>query len=109
MNLDKELYEWIQVMSERKASDLILTQGQPAIIRVSGDLQAVGEKILQSEDVKRMARSILTPGDFQKFETELEADASFGIPEIGRFRVNVFHQQAAAGIDRKSTRLNSSH
>ena len=98
MKLDTQLREWIDVMLERKASDLILTEGQPPLVRVVGDLFPLGEKKLTTEEVKHFAYGILTEEQQKRFERLLEADAAFGLEHIARFRVNVFWQRGAMGM-----------
>jgi len=98
-SVDQELQKWIDLMLEKNASDLILTASQPPILRVVGDLYPVeGEEILSSEEVRRFAYSLLSDQQQRNFERSLEIDASFGLKDIARFRVNVFQQQGAVGV-----------
>ncbi len=98
-SISPELRPLIDLMLEKKASDLILTQGQPPILRIVGDLVPVeGKKRLTSEEAKRFAYSLLTPEQQKTFEQTLEMDSSFGIEGIARFRVNVFRQRDAVGV-----------
>ena len=93
-----ELRGLIDIMLKKNASDLILTEGQPPVIRVVGDLFPVEGKKFTSEDVKRHAYSILTPEQQRTFEETREMDSSFGLEQTARFRVNVFQQQGAMGM-----------
>ena len=98
MSMHAELRPLIDLMLEKNASDLILTQGQPPILRVVGDLYPVdGRKALRSEDVRAMAFSLLSPTQQKTFDETQEMDSSFGIEGRARFRVNVFQQQGAIG------------
>lgn len=96
--MQHELRALIDIMIERRASDLILTEGQPPLIRVVGDLYPIGQEKLVSESVRELAYSILTEDQQKKFETNLEVDSSFGIEQTARFRVNVFYQQGAVAV-----------
>ncbi len=98
MAIGADLRSLIDVMLKKNASDLILTQGQPPIIRVVGDLFPIEGKTLTSDEVKRHAYSLLTPEQQKTFEQTREMDASFGIEQIARFRINVFQQQGAVGM-----------
>ena len=98
MPIPDELRTLIDLMLRKQASDLILTEGQPPILRVVGDLQPVEGKPYASEDVRRLAYSLLTPEQQQTFERTLEGDSSFGWEQTARFRVNVFQQQGAVGL-----------
>ncbi len=99
MALNGELRQWIDLVIQRNASDLILTQGQPPTLRVVGDLHPIdGARKLTSDEVRRFAYSLLTEEQQKTFERTREMDSSFGIEEIARFRVNVFKQQGATGV-----------
>ena len=93
-----ELRQWIDIMLERNASDLILTENQPPILRLVGELEPLGQKTLSAEEVKRHAYSLLTPEQQKTFEQTLEMDSSFGLEGRARFRVNVFQQRGAVGV-----------
>ena len=93
-----QLQNLINIVIEKKASDLILTEGQPPLIRVTGDLYPVGEEIMTSDRVKECAYQLLSDDQKKRFEEINEADSSFGIKDIARFRVNVFRQQGAVGM-----------
>jgi twitching motility protein PilT len=94
-----ELRGLIDLMLKRNASDLILTEGQPPIIRIVGDLFPVeGHKPLTADDTKRMGYTLLSPEQQKTFEATQEMDASFGIEGTARFRVNVFQQRGSVGV-----------
>ena len=98
MPMHPELRQLIDVMLKKNASDLILTQGQPPIIRVVGDLFPLEGKPLTSEEVQRFAYGLLSEEQQKTFERTHEMDSGFGIENIARFRVNVFRQQGAVGL-----------
>ncbi|OGX13084.1 MAG: hypothetical protein A2Z92_03290, partial [Omnitrophica WOR_2 bacterium GWA2_63_20] len=98
MALSGELKGWIDIVIARNASDLILTEHQPPIIRVVGDLVPLEGPKLTAADVRRYAGQVLSEEQQKTFERALEMDASFGIQDIARFRVNVFQQQGAPGV-----------
>lgn len=98
MALGGELRKWIDLVIARNASDLILTEHQPPIIRVVGDLVPLDGPKLTAADVRRYAYQVLSEEQQKTFEQTLEMDASFGIEDIARFRVNVFQQQGAPGV-----------
>jgi twitching motility protein PilT len=87
-----DLRELLQLVVEKKASDLHLTEGEPPILRIDGALVAIEAPRLTGDDMKRMIYSVLTDKQKVKFEEEFELDFSLYLPNISRFRVNV-HQQ----------------
>jgi twitching motility protein PilT len=90
MNVD--LRELLQLVVERNASDLHLTDGEPPVLRVDGELVPTDAPRLTGDDTKRMIYGVLTDKQKVQFEEEMELDFSLYIPNISRFRVNV-HQQ----------------
>ncbi len=92
------LYQLLQKMIEKGASDLHLTTGTAPQIRVNGHLQALdGHPQLAPADTKALIYSILTDAQKHRFEEESELDFSFGLKGLSRFRGNVFLQRGAVG------------
>lgn len=96
--MESRLQEWVGAVIQRNASDLILTEGQPPIVRVVGELTPLEGPRLRSDDIRRMAYSLLSPEQQQAFERDGEMDTAFGLEQTARFRVNVFFQQGAVGL-----------
>ena len=97
MAIDSALRSLIDVMLKRNASDLILTEGQPPIIRVVGDLFPLEGKPLTAEEARRFAYTLMTEEQQKTFERTLEMDTSFGLEGQARFRVNIFQQRGSVG------------
>jgi twitching motility protein PilT len=85
-------------MVELGASDLHLSAGLPPSIRVDGVIgpMASHEPLTPSE-TRRLVYGILSERQREKFEEELELDTSHSVPNVGRFRVNVFVQRDSVG------------
>jgi twitching motility protein PilT len=89
----------LKIAVERKASDLHLKVGSHPVIRVDGDLIALGElKRLMQEDTIAMAFSMMNARQKQRFKEEFELDIAYSVPGLGRFRCNVFQQRGAVGL-----------
>ena len=98
MTLHDELRPLIDRMLAQNASDLILTKGQPPVLRVVGDLVPLEGRLLESEEIRQIAYSLLTEEQRRSFEQTQELDCSFGLEGIARFRINVFQQQSSVGM-----------
>ena len=85
--------ELLQILVERRGSDLHLSAGSAPRIRVDGDLIATEHEVLKPDGVKRLIYSFLSGEQVARFEKELEIDLSFGVEGLGRFRTNVFLQR----------------
>ena len=80
------------------ASDLHLSAGLPPSIRVDGEIGAMdGYEPLNSSETRRLVYGILTQRQREKFENDLELDTSHSVPNVGRFRLNVFLQRDSVG------------
>lgn len=85
-------------MIDQKASDLHLTVGQPPQLRVYGELLLTDFDILNNEIIQKLAYSVLTPEQIRHFEQTKELDASFGLKDISRFRINLYYQRGSMGV-----------
>ena len=84
------------------ASDLHLTAGIPPVIRVNGELKAIGgQPELRPEMLNSLLLPMLSDVIRQKLDQFGQVDLSYSIPEVGRFRVNIFRQRGVlAGVMR---------
>jgi twitching motility protein PilT len=94
----KEVEKYMVACARNKASDLHLKVGQKAIFRVNTILHEVGAKALTQEEVKRMMFEIMTEQQRDRFETEHDLDFAYSIPNVGRFRINVFHERGVVAV-----------
>ena len=46
----------------------------------------------------RYARDLMTDRQYEAFMDRGDADLAYGVPGVGRFRVNVFKQRGSTGI-----------
>jgi twitching motility protein PilT len=84
---------------ERRASDLHLKAGSYPMMRVDGTLVVANEdKRLERDDTEGIARTIMTPAQFERFRQLSELDLAYSVPGLGRFRCNVFHQRGTIGV-----------
>ncbi|MCI0573577.1 MAG: type IV pilus twitching motility protein PilT [Myxococcaceae bacterium] len=93
-----ELNEILQVALRGGASDIHLKAGLPAMFRVDGQLVPLKDgKRLPPEEVSRMAFGIMNEFQKERFRQTNEVDLAYGVPGLGRFRVNVFQQRGTVG------------
>lgn len=79
---------------KKKASDLHLQVGLSPILRVDGKLTPVaGTDPLTEESVESLVFSILDEDQKQILLKDKEFDFSFAYGDLGRFRVNAFHER----------------
>src|SRR5512136_1115541 len=90
-----ELQKLLEMVIEKKASDLHITTGSAPQFRIDGKLVTFDSTILTATDTKRLCYSLLTDAQRHKFEEEWELDFSFGIKGLSRFRGNIYMQRGA--------------
>ena len=89
----------LQEMVQKGASDLHITAGAKAKIRVDGELRDSSiDYVLKPKDTLQIAYSILTEQQKKRYETEDELDFSFGVQNLSRFRGNVFKQRGCVAM-----------
>ncbi len=87
------MIELLTLCKDKNASDLHLSSGSPPLLRIAGKLEKVTQQSMSREDVKREIDSILTDEQKAKFEKKKELDFSIELPDVARFRVNVYSQR----------------
>lgn len=87
-----DISELLAFSQKNKASDLHISSGLPPMIRVDGDMKRIDLPALDSETVIKMIFDIMNDKQRKTYEENLEADFSFEIPNVSRFRVNAFNQ-----------------
>lgn len=76
------------------ASDVHLKVGGPVIFRINRELIAVDAPFPTNEWMHKVVEAI-TPAHLKKrLDEEREVDFSYFVPEIGRFRTNLFQQRS---------------
>lgn len=85
--------------TRRGASDIHLKGGMPPLCRLHGSLLPFKDtQPLTAEDMSRMAGSIMSSYQRERFKQSNELDMSYSVPGLGRFRVNVFQQRGVVGM-----------
>ncbi len=80
-----------------KASDMHLSSGLPPMLRVNGEIRKVNLPPLESNQVKSMVYDIMNDNIRKVFEQNMEVDFAFEIPNVSRFRANIFMQSRGIG------------
>ena len=89
-----ELRELLEEAKRRGASDLHITVGVTPQVRINGQLIGLENyPKLFGDDTRALVESIMADRQRHIFEDKGEVDFSFGIPALGRFRINAFKQR----------------
>jgi len=83
---------------EYGGSDLFITADFPPSIKLQGLMRPLGQQALTADKTKLFAYSLMNEKQRQEFETEWECNFAINVPNVSRFRVNVFKQQLQIGM-----------
>ena len=84
----------LEEVIKKKASDLHIQVGLPPMLRIDGSLTPVqGADVLTEEGVEALVFAILDEDQKQILLKDKEFDFSFAFGDLGRFRVNAFHER----------------
>ena len=101
--LDQKRHDYIlmilQEAARLNASDILVTVGVPPMLRVNGELHAAeGMARLSPADTEAIAQELLQNTRQRSTDTRGEHDFSLSLPQVGRFRVNVFTQRGSTAV-----------
>lgn len=90
----------LRMMPELKASDLHLSAGRSPKFRVNGDIVESDKFIdpLTSKNIISIIENIIAEEKYAYFKEHHEADFSYEVEGLARFRVNCFQQQRGVGL-----------
>lgn len=75
-------------------SDIHLKAGLPPVFRIDGNLRPLPKAPrMTAESVRSMCEGIMNERQKAGFEETCEIDLAYGVPGLGRFRVNIFSQR----------------
>jgi twitching motility protein PilT len=89
----------LRTLIEREGSDLHLKVDSPPVARMHGELAHLeGFGTLGPEDTEKAFRDMAEQRSLDEFEEVGEADFSYAVEGLSRFRVNVFKQRGTTSI-----------
>ncbi|MGI9221174.1 MAG: type IV pilus twitching motility protein PilT [Woeseiaceae bacterium] len=88
---------YLQEALKGRASDLHFISGDPVRARIHGELQVLMDERLTIDHVKECMYEIMDGTARSTFEEHESADFAHNIPDVSRFRVNVFQHLNGIG------------
>jgi twitching motility protein PilT len=89
----KLFHRILKTAIEGGASDVHLKIGNPVIFRINGQLVAIEAPHPTEQWMNQIVEEIVPRHGKIRLEEEREVDFSYFVPEIGRFRTNLFQQR----------------
>ena len=94
----KIIFHMLSKVVEYGGSDLFISADFPPSIKHQGLMKPIGQQALTAHKTKLFAYSLMNESQRQEFEKELECNFAISVPNVSRFRINVFQQQLQVGM-----------
>ncbi len=82
----------LKTLVQQGASDLHISAGSPPRLRIDGNIAPLNLPPMTPQKTLELCYSILTEMQKKQFEQRKELDLSFSLPNIARFRANIYYQ-----------------
>jgi twitching motility protein PilU len=92
------MHQLLKVMHQQGGSDLFISADFPPSMKHQGSMKPLSQQKLTGEVTRKLALSLMNEKQSQEFENDLECNFAISIPNVCRFRVNVFVQQQQVGM-----------
>ncbi len=83
----------LQMVIDKKASDLHITAGYPAMLRVDGALEKIDDNLITEEISKDLILPVLPENKQELLEVNREVDLAYSYEEKARFRINAYYER----------------
>lgn len=93
-----ELGAYLNLMVQRKASDLFFSAGAPPAIKIEGQTFLIDQRALEAEDVRELAYALMSEKQQRDFEATMEMNLAIGMGDSGRYRVNIYRQRGCVAM-----------
>lgn len=88
----------LKSMVKESISDLHFKAGAPPRFRLNGQLHSVGLEKLTAENVQNLADYFMNEEQKEKFSRQKELDISYELPDVCRFRANIYKQKGTVAL-----------
>jgi len=93
-----EMNQMLRIVVDRDASDLHISVGKAAVMRIGGNLDIVDPDILTPDDSERLMREITPPRYQQQLQEVGSTDFAYAYSDQARFRCAVFRTRGNIGV-----------
>ena len=97
--MKESVIDLLRLASRLGASDLHLSVGFAPMVRINGRLQHLDEReALTAEEVSQALAELTTPKQREDFQSGLELDFGYTLPDVGRLRCNAAWQREGISL-----------
>jgi len=87
-----DIHGLLKCSVQQQASDLHLSAGVPPMLRVDGEMQCMDLPVLAATELEAMLIDLMDESQRVTYAHDHDLDFALEVPDLGRFRVNVFRQ-----------------
>ena len=84
---------YLKILSEKEGSDIYMSTGAVPSAKFSGVLTPLGKDRAPVGWVESLANEMMSDKQKAEFKEKLEMNLALSVPNVGRFRVNIFKQR----------------
>jgi twitching motility protein PilU len=92
------IHKLLKAMHQVGGSDLFIAADFPPSIKSQGSMKPLSQQRLTGDVTRALAYAIMNDKQRNEFEAEMECNFAISLPNVCRFRVNVFVQQQQVGM-----------
>ncbi len=85
-------------MVKQGASDLYLTTGAHASLKIRGKLKPISREPMKPGNIRQIAEELLSALEIEAFFNERELNKGFSLRGVGRFRMNFYFQRGEVSM-----------
>lgn len=93
-----DISPFLRFMVDKNGSDLFMYPNAAISVKISGVIHPLSRETLSAETVKNAIYELLTEGQAEEFNRELELNFAMKLDDGSRFRVNIFRQRGDYGM-----------
>ena len=102
---DFEITELLHKMAQAGGSDIFIAAWAPPRMNVEGTSQDLAPDPLTPERTQKLIRQLLTEEQWAEFNRTRELNMAFSLPQVARFRVNVYFQRGTVAAVIRQIRM----
>ena len=92
------MHTLLKAMHQMGGSDLFISADFPPSMKAQGSMKPLSQQKLSGDITRMLANSLMNDKQRTEFEREFECNFAISLPNVCRFRVNVFIQQQQVGM-----------
>ncbi len=96
--MNPQLLDSLRQMVDAKASDLFFSVGAPPTLKIDGVITPFDEQPLTADAVNKLALQAMNDKQEREFDETMEMNLAIDMPDVGRFRVNIYRQRGNPAI-----------